>query len=358
MKKKIIYGVCMLGLLALVATSCKKKEETTSSFLSEEITMEEDDMRYYYDPMNNKFVWENGDYIKVYNADNNQSDKFTVTATSGSSFTMTGPNIGSVQNMYAFYPYEMAETQFDVEDLRQEFKVGNHNDVNEGTFNNVFQAKKVNGRYTICDGMFPKAAKKNANGVFTFRNFFGMARLHIQGVQNPDANAEHQFAKIVKLRIEDNQYKLWGTVSLRPFELGNNGEAKLKAMMEAYIENGVAFANHSNYSWVMNELGYCVGTGGGNTLELCFDNTGYPTLPEESSLVCIFGVRPGGLAKGFHLYAELDNGQEVECIHQVGTPDYANPNLNDKIERNIVAQNGKIKDYFFDIQNIDWSLYE
>ena len=55
---------------------------------------------------------------------------------------------------------------------------------------------------------------------------------------------------------------------------------------------------------------------------------------------------------------DKDNGQEVECIHQVGTPDYANPNLNDKIERNIVAQNGKIKDYFFDIQSIDWSLYE
>jgi len=356
MKKKIIYGVCMLGLLALVATSCKKKEETASSFAFDEVTWEEnDDMRYYYDPLGNQFVWESTDLIKVYNADNNESEKYQVTAT-GSSLYMTGPSwIGTSNNMYAFYPFDMAATPFDKGDLRQEFKVGNPHD---GTFDNVFQAKKVNGRFTICDAMFPKAAKRNANGKFSFKNFFGMARVHIQGVQNPNPNAQHQFAKVVRLRIEDNEFKLWGTVSLRPFVLGNNGETKLRDIMTAYIDNNMPFEQHANWNWVMQDLGYCVGTDGNNTLELCFDNTGYPTLPEESGLICIFGLRPGSLAHGFRLFAELDNGEEVECIHQVGTVDYANPDLSTFDGRNIVTQNGKIKDYFFDIQNIDWSLYE
>ena len=44
MKKKIIFGVCMLGLVAMMATSCKKNEETTQSFPFQEDPMEMDDM--------------------------------------------------------------------------------------------------------------------------------------------------------------------------------------------------------------------------------------------------------------------------------------------------------------------------
>lgn len=323
--------------------------------------MEEDDMRYYYDPLYNKFVWETTDLLKVYNAANNESEKYQVTSVSstGTSFTMTGPAwIGNSNNMYAFFPYDMVATPFDKEDLRQKFIVGNHIDMNSGTYDNVFQAKKVNDRYTICDAMFPKAATKNAKGTFVFKNFFGMARIHIQGVKNTDPNAEHQYAKVVSLRIEDKQFNLWGTLSLRPFELGNDGEQKLKDMMSDYIQNGTPFASHANYNWVINELGYCVEEGCGKTLELHFDETGYPTLPSEGGLICIFGLRPGSLAKGFRLFAELDNGQEVECTPQAGTMDYANPDLTTPIGRNIVTENGRIKDYNFDIKNIDWTLYE
>lgn len=351
MKKKIIFGVCMLGLVAMMATSCKKNEETTQSFPFQEDPMEMDDMnndgRFYYDPSIRNFIWEVTDYIKVYNANTNQTAQYRVTSTTGTTFTMTGPNIGisSTDNAYAFFPYEMAATPFDTADLRQVFKVGNNHNEETGEFNNVFQAKNLNGKYTICDAMFPKAAKKGSiNGGFYFKNFFGAAKIFIEGRENPNgANV-----KIVGLRIEDNAFKLWGTVSLRPFELSNNGDFRLKEIMRAYIHDNVDFEDNAGWSWVIGDLGYCGSNDGDNTLELVFDEAGQPEITNDA-VVCYFGLRPGALGKGFKLFVELDNGQEIEC------DEYYNFDQNNIFHRNWVVENGKIKDYTFNIADkINW----
>lgn len=348
MKKKIILGVCMLGFIAMMATSCKKNEETTTSFLFDEVPMEVDDMnndgRFYFDPSINNFIWETTDCIKVYNADNNQSAQFRVTNANGTSMTMTGPVIGSTNNMYAFFPYEMASAPFDVEDMRQTFTVGNV-DIEHNTFNNVFYAKNLNGKYTICDAMFPKAAKK-ANGKFSFKNFFGVAKLFIEGKENPNGGDN---VKIVGLKIVDNAFNLWGTVSLRPFELSNGGDVKLKAIMQDYIDDNVQFASHENWSWVIGDLGYCASNDGNREIELLFSEAGEPEVTNQA-VVCYFGLRPGALGKGFKLFVELDNGQTIEC------DEYSDFNPNNIFNRNWVVQNGKIKDYTFNIANkIVWN---
>ena len=70
MKKKIFYGICMLGLVALVATSCKKKEGTTNSFGATHGALQAVDIdgeRAYLDPETYLTMWDDGDAIKVFN---------------------------------------------------------------------------------------------------------------------------------------------------------------------------------------------------------------------------------------------------------------------------------------------------
>ena len=69
MRKKIFYGVCMLGLVALVATSCKKKEETTNSFRATHGVFQAVDVegeRAYIDLETYLTIWDEGDQIKPF----------------------------------------------------------------------------------------------------------------------------------------------------------------------------------------------------------------------------------------------------------------------------------------------------
>ncbi len=349
MKKKIIYGVCMLSLVAMTVTSCKKNEETASTFACEEIPMEMDnDGRYYYDPSvgtTGAYVWEVTDQVKVFNKANNETALFVVTSSTGSSFQTTGPvGFATSNEMFAFFPYEMASEDFDKADERQTFVLGD-----------AFNAKKVNGRYTICDGMFPKAAKYNPQTrKFSFKSIFGMARFVVSA--NEDPNQPGHFAKIKEIVVEDNVFSLAGTVSLHPYalepELAPEG-GPLKAMIKAYKDEGTDFTSNPLYaSYVINTLGYSA-QGTNKTITLSFEQSGYPTAYNESGAVCYFGLRPGSFAKGFKVYVTLDNDQTITLSQ------FANPDLTDSEQRGWVIEPNKIKTYFLNIDSnlIDWNAY-
>ena len=88
---------------------------------------------------------------------------------------------------------------------------------------------------------------------------------------------------------------------------------------------------------------------GNREIELLFSEAGEPEVTNQA-VVCYFGLRPGALGKGFKLFVELDNGQTIECN------EYFNFEPNNIFNRNWVVQNGKIKDYTFNIANkIVWN---
>lgn len=104
MKKTIrLIGLCALAMLAAVA--CKKNEEKNVTFKAT-LTQPASDSRTHIDG-NNDLVWNSGDEIKVYTADNAEASATTFSTTSNNTMTATfSGTLAESASYTAFYPAE------------------------------------------------------------------------------------------------------------------------------------------------------------------------------------------------------------------------------------------------------------
>lgn len=295
MKKKIFYGICMLGLVALVATSCKKKEETTNSFRATHGVFQAVDVegeRAYIDLETYLTIWDDGDQIKVFNFEKAKQAIFTVEAGGGGGnetyFVNQGEDIGYASGYYAFYPAQMAATDFD--GVYQKFVLD--------PIQYVRSLDEDDYTYTIQDISIPQAAYTTyQENHYYFNIVFGLGNFKLTcGPKNGKARY------VQKIVVKDNHFNLCGEVTLKPNKIDGT---KLTEMIN-YLRSGddAQYAQKWSEYVISHEgdgLGYSA-IGGGK--ELTYDYSSMNggkgvALNAVDTRSLMVGLRPGAFAYGF-----------------------------------------------------------
>lgn len=312
MKKRIFYGICMLGLAALVATSCKKKEETVNSFLATHGTFEVadiDDERAYIHPQTYLTVWDDQDQVKIFNFYNGRSAIFQVERSgvgqNTATFVNTGESIGYAPEYYSFYPAEMARDSFD--GVYQKFELEPIQYVRE--FSNDGYS------YGLQTLSIPQAAYTTyQQNHYVYKIIFGVVRF--KATCDPSSiNGGSRYVR--KIVVRDNHFNLHGTVTLKPNKIN---QSKLNQLM-TYLKNG----NDEMYAQKWSEyiishegdgLGY---SSHGAGKELTYDFSALQNVGNGVALnnvdprSMMIGLRPGALAYGFYVdFYVYDSGDDQE----------------------------------------------
>jgi len=313
MRKKIIYGVCMLGLVALVSTSCKKNEDNTKSFAANFGALQavsiDGDERAYFDPETLLTYWQAGDQVKVYNFENGRAAIYQTqdAGLNTGRFVSTEGAIGSASGYYAFYPAEMAEDDFD----------GTYQTFTLGPIQRALPMDSDYESYAMQSISIPQAAYTTAQDAHFYMNIiFGMARFRVKCHPAPGETPGTfgQARYIQKIVVKDNHFNLHGTVRLKPNKIN---PTLLDQMMTRLIAGGVDDMQYKDMwdDYVVSHVGEGLGysaIGGGK--ELTYD---YSTLNDGKGvklsnahdMFLWVGLRPGAFAYGFtvDLYV-WDNG--------------------------------------------------
>jgi len=309
MKKKIIYAVCMMGLVALVATSCKKKEEATTftgqiECLEDGGAFGDEDNRAYMNPASLVVSWQTGDEIKVYNINESNyrqtlTQIYTVDEGGSSSAHISGDPVGTNSVFYAFYPASMCQTgEYLLEGNYEVFELSDEQEL-----------ATPGGAWTYCNTSLPMAAKSVNHNTFRFTSIFGIARFRLtaRGVGNDTW-------RIAGLKVVDNQFNLSGQVTLKPHKID---EERLGNIMLSFY-NGDELTDIADYSgYVLSHtgdgLGYSAQGGGKSVTYSLLERAagGLEVSADNNQWVDVLvSLRPGALAYGFKLYVYVYPGSE------------------------------------------------
>jgi len=309
--KKVMYGICMLGLLAMFSTSCNKNKDDQqqgSTFTVSTTPFEEDDMKAYYHPSNNRFVLEHGDQIKVYNLNDADPSKsvfslFTVTGNGGSqnNQTIQGQAVGEMMSgYYAFYPYEMAEGS--LEFLREDNKDIFHLPVEQSAF-----IMKDGVSYTLGGSAVPMCAKSTDGLHFQFYNIYGLCCIRLFG--DPDMVVE-------SIELTDNHYNLGGKVQ---FKLNALEQTRIEGLMNLFTTNDPSF--EAEYAQFINDIEYCATETNGKTMlyhAANLYNQGGVALTSTNPANFYIGLRPMALSEGFTYKINFTDGRTATVYKYQG----------------------------------------
>ena len=318
MKKKIFYGICMMGLVALVATSCKKKEESANSFSATHGAFEAvsiDDDRAYLDPETKLTIWDEEDQIKVFNFEKGREAIFQVENAGANTcrFVNQGEDIGYASGYYAFYPAEMAADTFD--GVYQKFVLD--------PVQYVRSFSDDGYSYGMQTVSIPQAAYTTyQENHYYFKIIFGIARFNMTC-----APKDGKTRYVQKIVVRDNHFNLCGEVTLKPNKIDQGKLSELMTYLKA--------ANDEQYAIKWNEyvlshegdgLGYSA-RGGGK--ELIYDFTSLNNLGHGVGLnnvdvrSMMVGLRPGALAYGFYLDVYVYDNYDGQ-VKKITIDKYAN----------------------------------
>lgn len=296
----------MLGLVALVATSCKKNEEKADSFAASFGTLEavsiDDDDRAYIQPSTKKTLWEAGDKIKMFNFENGRSAIYQTEAHGVNVATFTnngeyGP-IGYAPYYYAFYPAEMATAPFD----------GTYQTFTLDPIQYVHTIGDATTEFTIGFNSIPQAAKSEPNNpnYFEHKIIFGIAQFNVKCSTNPYIPGDTTYRYVRRIRVTDNHFNLQGTVTMKPNKIDAGELSAMMARLKNYgLEDSQYLAKWQSY--VIDELGYSA-IGGGKTLEYDFtamNNGKGVKLGARNDAELWVCLRPGAFVNGFTLEMDI-----------------------------------------------------
>ena len=336
MKKKIVYGICMMALVALVATSCKKKEEKVSFTAEIGLLQSDDAERAYINPVTFATHWMGDEQVVIYNI--NESDPsqsvaqvYQLSSLDGSNASLIGSGIGYNTNYYAFCPAEMAK---DFDGIYQTFEIKDEQP--------LFANPREPGMYmvTVSGTSLPLAATCTyENPVFPFQHIFGIVGFRFT-CQPEMINNVPKYRKLQSMTITDPHMYLSGNVTLKPNKINPD---YLSEIMTAY-KNGADFAEIARYqSYVLSHEGEGLGysaQGGGHSISYDLrDAGGLQWNPNTSYVTVYVAMRPGALAKGFNL--SLDVFQEGKGTRTISIDFPAN--------RSKVMEPNVIKPYLYDL---------
>lgn len=306
--KRIFSTVCLIALVALVATSCKKKTDEVSSlhFTLEEVKGFEadDDTKGYIDIDDLQMKWNEGDCIMVYNIDDDdylQSVAEEWVADEGSEGKIGtqfhGVAVGEMIDMYYFfYPASKASGNLQ-QGNRETFTVEQHQTYNEKLGSNGKPMRfDPNSLVLAClvDGPLYQHS-------YTLNHIFGFLNVKLKG------NLTGKYVE--KVEVTDNMWNLWGTMSL------NISQSISPATFNEYMQNlidsngtGDAYETYlANMSSYLQSIGY-IAQGVGKTIILdCGHANGGNGVAAETKNFFI-ALRPGALYKGFTVKVTFKGG--------------------------------------------------
>ena len=308
--KKIVRTLCLVAMVALVATSCKKKEENANVTVDfEETTGFEvgpsiDGSRAWIDVNNGSvFKWNEHDQIAFYNlsSDPTRSTCTVLDAVEGSEGKVktqfTGPSVGSVQEkgyFVFFHPEKAAAAQGNPLGAgnRESFTVSANQDYNPA--------------YMIDPKSLVMACKAPNVGVFTLQHIFGFLNI---GIYNGTSDMVVDY-----ITVEDKVNNLAGNVNLKLDEVDPD---ELKSMIDhlaQYGEDATYQAALADY--VLGTLGYNASNQSKTITLNCGGTSG--TLNKNGYTYFFVSLRPGALRNSFTVTIHYKNGTSYS--HDFNTP--------------------------------------
>ena len=285
--RKLVRTLCLVAMVALVATSCKKKEESTNITVAlEEVTGFEagpsiDGSKAYIDPNNYQFKWNEGDAVVYYNLSSNweNSNCAILTAVNGSegkTRTQFEGSAGPVQDKGYFVFYHPGKSAGAASGHTQ-------GQYNRETFT-VPATQTFNKNYRIDPSSLVMACRSVDLGVFSLQHIFGILNIGIYKMGD---------VQVESITVTDDNRYLAGDVNLKLDEVDAD---KLDRMIN-YMANGDNEAYQTAYAdYVIGRLGYNA-TGVSKTITLTCDaengalGSGYNYF--------FISLRPGALYNGF-----------------------------------------------------------
>jgi hypothetical protein len=301
--KRIFSTLCLVALVALVATSCKKKTDEGASF---NVSLEPikgyvagesfDGSKAYIDPSDWTMRWNDGDEIMVYNLnaeDYTQSvcHRFQAYPNSeGKTKTgFGGTAVGPKMSGGYFYFYHANKAAGNIQqDNRETFTVAK----------TQYCDKPFYGTTYFCDPTaIVMACPVNAiaNTDFIMQHIFGFMNIGIAGAY---AGYQENPKWIKSIELHDDSWNLNGSLSLKLLAVD---PSKFSTAM-GYLESGNS--QYQTYlSQYLNELGYHAQ---GNDKVIIFDcsqvNNGQGVEIKWHEWKNFFiPVRPGAFYTGFHI---------------------------------------------------------
>jgi hypothetical protein len=295
--KKIVRTLCLVAMVALVATSCKKKEEeanvtvgfdeTTGFQVGSDI---ENDAKAYID--NGVFKWNEGDQIAFYNlAKGNaweQSECTVLTAIEGSEgktqTQFVGGEVKEMKDGYFvfFHPSKAAGAA----------SHGTKGEDNLETFT-VFPTQTYEPALKMDRTALVMACEAPDGGVFTLHHIFGFLNVAIAS-NHPDNNPSTYPANpktVTSIVVRDNHWHLSGQLDLKLDEVNTTKFNRLLNLLESNDET-----YEGQLVGYLQDLGYYAHGTLGNTITLNCNNF---ELPWKAWQYFFIPLRPGALYKGY-----------------------------------------------------------
>ena len=297
--KKIVRTLCLVAMVALVATSCKKKVENANVTVAFEETAgfnagpSFDGSKAYLDPTDGyNFKWNDNDEIAFYNlsSDYTESTCTKLTAVIGSNgkarTQFTGPNIGAKKDGYfVFYHADKA--------------AGAQTGVLKGEGNvetfTVPATQTYDKNRLIDTKSLVMACETPEAGVFMLQHIFGFLNVAI-GHNNP-ANGQVDY-----ITVTDDQWHLTGDLSIKLDEVNTQ---ELTAMIDHLATYGDDAAYQAALADYLQHSGYCASGTLGNTITLDCDDV---ELISNNYRYFLIPLRPGALYKGFEVTVHYTSG--------------------------------------------------
>ena len=244
--KKVFRALCLIAMVALVATSCKKNEETKSIAVNigevagYQSNPDFDGAKAYFDPNDGyKVKWNQGDQIMVYNlstSNPSESECARFEAQQGGSghaqFALAdGESMGSKKDqIFVFFQADKAER-----------KVGALKG-NTETFE-VLPTQTYDATYKMDPNAMVMASisdyAANNLGTFNMQHIFGFVNI---GVAHNKPSTAITVDKIV---IRDAAWNLTGELDLKLPEVDPQEFTSLMNQLETYGPEDANYVNHS-----------------------------------------------------------------------------------------------------------------
>ncbi len=299
MKKtyRMFSMLCMMGVVAFLASSCNKNEEKPTVSIGLPAAFEEvdaDGEKLYVDFNNgNTYKWNANDEIMIYNLDATDGTN-TVKAVYSTGASAEGQvnamfnsevDLGAKKDHYfVFFPVNKLENVADDLDVDnyQNFRVPDSQEYTE-----------VDGKSTVDKKSLAAACEINTiNTPFNLQHIFGVCRLKI----TDDSGTPKT---ITKIELTDDHHGLAGTVSMKLHEVNM---AKFQNLMDKYtlVADGAMGLNPafvSAWNTYRQELNY-TSNAESHKITLTFPSSG---VQLGNATPFYIAVRPGAFIDGFKI---------------------------------------------------------
>jgi hypothetical protein len=321
--KRFVKGICLMGMVALLATSCNKNKETsmvykctmdpTETHFDQEAGMwdNEENGRVYIDATY-QVTFEADDEVMLFNIDEATPANSECAMYKVINAGTTGAGAGSIANLeavsetisediidakYAFYPGANVNTASLTTDNRSVFTLATEQTYRENDGTPIIPA----GALYMAAKIDKAGEGQIQNDNFAFRNICGILELKFY---SPTGKT------VTSIELINNDMNICGDVTLIVPEVE---PATMTSLFKTFVADPEDAANIAEMNDYKQQVGYYV-ENGTNTLTLNIPNGKQLATEKANANSFYFVLRPLALMNGFDVTLNFSEG-EPKTIH-------------------------------------------